>query len=331
MSIPETLILTRRDVAALLTLDEAIEAVERAFLLHAQGKTRTPGILGVPAVGGGFHVKAAGIELSRTYVAVKTNSNFPANPERFGLPAIQGVVVLADGDDGMPLAVMDSIEITSLRTGAATALAARLLARRDADVAAICGCGTQGRVQLRALSRVRSLQRAFAFDADPERSRSFAAEMTRELGVNVEPVSDAAAAARRSDLCVTCTPSRQPLLRRGDVPRGAFVAGVGADSSDKNELDPALLASSAVVVDVLKQCAEIGDLRHAIAAGLMTRADVRAELAEVVAGSKPGRASDDEVVVFDSTGTALEDVAAAAAVYEKAVERGAGLRVELAR
>jgi len=164
------------------------------------------GILGMPAEGGGFHLKAAFLPLERSYFAAKVNGNFPSNPQRSGLPAIQGVVVLADAENGEPLAVMDSIEITRLRTGAATAVAARRLARSDAAVAAICGCGNQGEVQLRALSRVLSLEKAFAWDVDPARARAYAERLSRELGLEVDATADPAAAVSESDVCVTCTP-----------------------------------------------------------------------------------------------------------------------------
>lgn len=325
-----TLLFTRRDVAALLGLDECIAAVERAFALHAEGRTLPPGVLGIHAGEGGFHIKAAGLELGRRYFAAKTNANFSSNPARHGLPAIQGVVALFDADTGTPLALMDSIEITIVRTGAATAVAAKHLARPDARVATICGCGNQGRVQLRALARVLPLERAYAFDADPAQAERFARELSVELGFEVSPADDLTGAVRRSDVCVTCTPARRAFLRRADVAPGTFIAAVGADSEDKQELEPELLASSAVVVDVVEQCATLGELHHALAAALMTRADVRAELGEVVAGRKPGRVSRDEVIVFDSTGTALQDVAAAAAVYEKARKVGRGVPWDLA-
>ena len=135
-------------------------------------------------------------------------------------------------------------------------------------------------------------------------------------------VVDYREAVRASDVVVTCTPSRRPLLSAADVPTGCFVAAVGADSEDKQELAPDLLARSVVVVDVLEQCARIGDLHHALAAGAMRREDVHAELADVVSGRRPGPRSADEITVFDSTGTALEDVAAAALVYERAVDAG---------
>jgi len=326
---PETLILTRRDVQALLGFDECIAALEAAFRLHAEGRSLAPGVLGVPSRAGGFHVKAAGLEMGRLYFAAKTNANFSGNPRRHGLPAIQGVIVLCDGDDGRPLAVMDSIEVTIRRTAAATAVAARLLARPDAKVISICGCGNQGRAQLRALARILPLERVYAFDAEEATARTYAHELGDELGLDVRPVADHVEAVRSSDVCVTCTPSRRPFLEREHVRPGTFVAAVGADSPDKQELHPALMAAGTVVVDVLDQCASIGDLHHALDAGVLTRDDVHAELADIVTARKPGRRSRDEITIFDSTGTALEDVAAAAVVYERAVAAGAGLTVAL--
>ena len=137
------------------------------------------------------------------------------------------------------------------------------------------------------------------------------------------------AAAEETSIWVTCTPARRWYLGRAHVAAGAFVAAVGADNPEKQEIEPELLASSAVVADVLEQCATMGDLHHAIQAGLMRREDVRAELADVVSGKRAGRTSPDEIVVFDSTGTALQDVAAAAQVYELARASGVGLTVRL--
>jgi alanine dehydrogenase len=308
-------------VRDLLSMVECITAVERAFRLHGEGTAPPPGVLGVHAEHGTFHIKAGVLDIGRPYFAAKTNANFPGNVERYGLPTIQGVIALFDAVRGTPLAILDSREITSLRTGAATAVATKYLAREKASIATICGCGVQGRTQLAAVASVRQLTRVYAVDRHRENAQRFAREMSNELGIEVIPSDDLARAARLSDICVTCTPARQAILGPDDVPAGAFVAGVGADNPDKQELDPTLLARSAVVVDILEQAATSGDLHHAIAAGVMTRADVRAELGEVVAGRKRGRLSDDEIVVFDSTGTALQDVAAAAAVYEKAILR----------
>lgn len=325
----EVLVLSRRDVQALLGWDECIAAVEAAFRLHGQGRSLTPGVLSVRAPQGSFHVKAAGLELGRLYFAAKTNGNFSDNPSRNGLPAIQGVIVLCDAEDGRPLALLDSIEVTIRRTAAASAVAAKYLAPPTARTLTICGCGSQGRAHLVALARVLPLRRVHAFDRDPAAAESFVRAASEETGIDVRLAASLEAALADSDVCVTCTPARAAFLVREHVRPGTFVAAVGADSPDKQELDPRLMASATVVTDVLEQCAEIGELHHALAAGAMSREHVHAELADLVSLRKPGRRSAQEITIFDSTGTAIEDVAAAAVVFERALASGVGLRVAL--
>src|SRR5262249_41645956 len=154
-----TILLTRNDVASLLSLEDCIAAVENAFQQHGLSRVSAPRALGMPSTDGGFHIKAAMMDLSLPYFAVKLNGNFFRNADRFAMPSTQGLIILADARNGYPLGVMDSIEITILRTGAATAVAAKYLARPESKVATICGCGTQGRIQLRALTKIFSLQR----------------------------------------------------------------------------------------------------------------------------------------------------------------------------
>lgn len=328
---PEPLLfLSRRDVVELLDLGDCIAAVERAFDLHARGRSMAPRLFGLPLGDGGLHAKGAGLLLERPYAAVKINANFPGNPGRHGLPTIQGLVVLFDAERGLPLAVMDSAEITALRTAAATAVAARHLARPESSVVSIVGCGVQGRAQLRALAAVLPLRRAYAVDLDPERARGLARDLAPALGFEIEPGADLGTAVRRSDVCVTCTTSRRAFLARGEVAPGTFIAAVGADSEDKQELEPELLAAAAVVPDSLQQAAAIGELHWAFAQGLMTPGQVRAELPEIVAGHRPGRSSPEEITIFDSTGTALQDVAAAVVVFENARRRGRGTPLDLA-
>jgi alanine dehydrogenase len=325
-----SLLLTRADVAKLLGLDDCIAAVEQAFRLHGEGMLGPPGILGAHVSGGGFHFKTSLFGNGRSYFAAKANANFPGNPKRFRLPTIQGVILLFDAENGAPLAVMDSMEITILRTGAATAVAAKYLARADARILTIAGCGNQGRVQLRAIARVRPIQRVFAFDIDPTQAERFAREVAAELRIEASTARELGAVVRQSDLCVTCTPSCTPLLGPGDVAPGLFLAAIGADNPEKQELDPLLLVQNRVVVDILEQCATIGDLRHALEAGLMTREGVHAELGQIVAGAKPGRTRDDEIFIFDSTGAAFQDAAAAVIAYERAAKSGVGTRLNLA-
>ncbi len=314
-----TLLLSRRDVARLLDFDTCMIAIEEALHAEAKGHVIGPAVLGMHVQNGGFHVKAASLTTQRPWFAAKCNANFPGNFARFGLPTIQGLVLLHDASNGRVLAVMDSIEITIVRTAATTALAAKHLARTDSHTLTIVGCGSQGDAHARALCRVLPIRRVQLHDIDPERANDLGTRLTTVLAnVEVIAVTDVAAALRSSDVIATCTTSDRPIVNADDVRSGTFVAGVGADNPHKHELAPSLFADSKIVVDHREQCATIGDLHHALAAGAVDPAAVHADLGEIITGKKVGRQNADEVTLFDSTGTALQDVAAVIAIWERA-------------
>jgi alanine dehydrogenase len=318
MQAKSTLLLNRTDVQQLLGLTECVAAVERVFRLQGEGKIPSSGILGVRTQSGGLHVKIACLSGAKNYIVAKLNTNFAQNYARFGLPTIQGAIVLYDADNGRLLAVLDSMEITLKRTAAATAVAAKYLARKNSTVATICGCGEQGCAQVRALSLIFRFGKVYAFDIDSNASLRLASQLSRELNIDIEPVRTVPSAIRASDVVVTCTPAKEFFVHKKDVASGTFIAAVGADDSHKQEIDPTLLSSAKVVADSLEQVCAIGDTHHVIAAGLMRKERIYAELSEIAAGRKPGRTSDDEITIFDSTGVAIEDAAAATLVYEKA-------------
>ena len=322
-------LLTRSDVERLLDIPSCIAGVENAFRQKGEGRPSPGGIIGVPVPGGGFHAKAAMLELSRPYFVVKINANFPENPSTGGLPTIQGVLVLFDARNGVPLAVMDSMAITTLRTAAASAVAASFLARRETHTSTFVGCGVQARAHVAAISAVRELERVFVFDLDEQKSTGFAEELQTLHAFEVQVATDLRHATRASDIVVTTTSARKAFLGPDHLARGAFVAAVGADNEHKQEIEVDLLRTSVIIADDLEQCAAIGDLHHALDAGVITRRDVRASLDEVVAGVQPGRISEDEIIIFDSTGLAIEDVAAASIVYERALAESAGMVVQL--
>ena len=325
-----SIILGARDVGRLLTFRECIDAIARTMCAHEAGRSRGPASSDLTLPGGSVHAKMAAVEQDgRTFVAVKANVNLPGNPTGRGRPTIQGALILLDGDDGRPLAIMDSIALTSIRTAAVAALAATHLAVSHAKTITVVGCGEQGEAQLRAMSVVRSLAGGFVLDRDAAKAAAFAHRMSEELHYPIEPVTDVNAAVAASDICVTCTTSQRPLLYRAHLHSGLFVAAVGADNPTKQEIDADALAHSRVVVDSLAACAAGGDLHHAIQAQRMTERDVYGELSAIVAGRLPGRTSEEDVFVFDSTGTALQDVAAAVLVYEHAIAAGAGVHVLL--
>jgi alanine dehydrogenase len=245
----------------------------------------------------------------------KVNSNYPGNPAR-GLPTIQGLLVLYELETGRPVAVLDSAELTARRTGAATGVAVKHLARSGRVVVTLIGCGRQAEAQLEAVAAGRAGERAFVFDENGAAAARLEARLTARM--QAQAVSDWREVALRSDVVITCTPSRSPILDAGDVSPGCLIAAVGADNPHKQEIAPALIASAKLVCDVTEQCVAMGDLHHALAGGVVERAHVHAELGDVVAGLKPGRERDDEIIVFDSTGMALQDLVAAVLTYERA-------------
>lgn len=317
------LFLDRAEVERLLTPQACLAAVEHAFRQLGEGKAPPPAVLSMQAAHGGFHVKAGMLATDRSYFAAKINANFPGNAAR-GLPTIQGAVLLNDASDGTPLAIMESGSITALRTAAASALAATHLARKPWHTLAVCGCGAQAEAQLLALYSAGRPQRAMVHDIDRDKAARFADTLNRATGMTLKVARDVEECFAQADVVATCTPSKRWFVARAMVRPGTFIAAVGADNEDKQEIEPALLAAAKVVTDLTAQAAAMGDLHHAIAAQAMSAAQVHAELGEIVCGRKPGRESDEEVIVFDSTGTGLQDVAAAIATYRAAVAERSG-------
>ncbi len=330
MRADETILLRRRETDKLFSLAECIDAVENVFRWQGENKLSQPGILAVKTENGGLHVKTASLSGEKNYIVAKLNSNFAGNRVRFGLPTIQGVILLCDAENGRPLAILDSIGITIQRTAAATAVAAKYLACNSSSIATVCGCGEQGRAHLRALHLVLPLTKVYTFDVDQSASSNFAAIFSTELDIDIEAVPTLSRAIRDSDVCVTCTTARKFFIRKEDVAPGTFIAAVGADDTHKQEIDPLLMAKAKVVADSLEQCCAVGDTHHAIAHGLMRKEDIYAELCEIVVRKKSGRDSDDETIIFDSTGVAIEDAAAVVAIYEKARGTGIGTRFDFA-
>jgi alanine dehydrogenase len=328
---PHTRILSRSQLAPLLSAADYVEGVTYAFRQHGLGRSFATAMIHGDTPGDvEFHVKAGGLEWKgRTYYALKANGSSFRNRELRGLPNIMGAILLYDAGSGFPLAILDSTELTRQRTAAGTAMALKLLAPVEAGTLLLCGCGVQGRVHLKYLKEVLRPERVLAYDVQPEAARHFARSMEEETGLSVSAVTDLSEAAARSRVIVTCTPSRTPFLRAADVRPGTTVAAVGADSPAKQELEAALLHGRKVVVDILRQCEVAGELHHALEAGLITEADVYAEIGEIAAGKKPGRTNAAETIIYDATGTAIQDTAAAILVYEKAEAADIGLKIDL--
>lgn len=324
MSVVETKIFNKSAVRSLLSMKECIAITEDAFKLHAQGKIISPGLLHADTSEGEFHIKTGGIITSKSYFCLKCNGGFFQNRKKYGLPNIQGLILLYDGENGLPLAVFESGEITIQRTGAATAMAAKYLSNPASEVVTICGCGIQGRIQLQSLCFVKNLKKVFAYDIDKITRDKFIAEISSQLNIEIQPVDDLKSSIQQSQILITCTPSKKYFIEENFVKPGLFIAAVGADSPEKQEIAPELLAKNKVVADILAQSVSVGDTHHAVKLGLMKKENVFAEIGEIIDGKKIGRSSEDEIIIYDATGTALQDAAAAVHVYEKSLKENTG-------
>ncbi len=323
-------ILNEGEIRGVVTAADAVRVVEQAFAALAKGEARLPDPLhlDIPDAEGEVHLKGAHLA-GAPYFVFKVASGFWRNPEK-GLPTGSGLMLAFDGTTGFPAALLlDNGFLTEVRTGAAGAVAAKYLARRAPETVAVIGAGRQARHQLRALAVVRELRRARIWSRTRPRAESCAREMSAELGVEAEPASTVEAAVREADVVITVTPSREPLVRADWLAEGTHITAVGSDGPDKQELHVEVLArADRVVADRLSQCLRLGEIHHAVAAGVLREEDVAGELGDLVIGRIPGRTSPEQITVADLTGVGVQDAAIAAWALERAAALDLGRSLE---
>jgi ectoine utilization protein EutC len=325
MSFP---IVSEARIRAAVTAASAVAAIREAFRADGEGRTIVPPVinLAMPDGRGEFHVKTAYVGgLSR--LAVKVASGFPDNPMR-DLPSGSGLMAVFDTRTGLPSALLlDNGYLTDLRTGAAGAVAADYLAPRDVRTVGVIGSGVQARHQVVCLQAVRSFERLIAWSRSPSRLEAYVVEMQQRLGIEVSAAADPELVCRSADILITTTPSRAPIVAAHWLRPGVHVTAVGADSPGKQELDQSCITSAnLIVVDRLSQCLTFGEIAAAHAAGLISEADIHAQLGEIVAGKKAGRARADQTTLCDLTGVGFQDTAIASLVLE-ALDSSTGSRI----
>jgi ornithine cyclodeaminase len=306
---------------AAVTPEVAVRVVRDAFRADGEGRTHVPAVINleIPAARGEFHVKTAHIE-GVPYVAVKIASGFYDNPAR-GLPSGSGMIALFDAATGFPSALLlDNGFLTDIRTGAAGAVAADVLARRAIETVGVIGSGVQARWQILCLREVRSFDRIVAWSPTRDHLARYCAEM-RDEGFDVTAAAGVEQVCAAADVLITTTPSRAPLVRAEWLREGMHVTAVGSDTRGKQELDAGCLGrADLLVVDRLAQCAAFGELRSALDAGALALDGVHAQLGEVVAGKKAGRATEAQITIADLTGVGFQDTAIAAAAVVGSAE-----------
>jgi alanine dehydrogenase len=326
----ETLLLSRSDIEAVLTMKDSIRVVEDAFKEKAEGIVQMPSRtwLYFTEYDGDFSTLCA--YLPKMGIAgMKADGYNPNNPQQ-GLPRVTAIVILNDPKTSFPICVMNGTLITGMRTGAVGAVAAKYLARKDSKVICIIGAGVQGRFQLTGLNEIFSIEEVRVYDILTDASKKYATEMSKKLGIPVEPCIDAEKAVRGADIIVTVTPSRKPIVMEEWIKPGVHINAIGSDEPGKEELDPNILKKAKIVVDDYREAMHRGEINVPLSKGIIKKEDIYAELAEIVSGKKKGRESHDEITVFDATGLAIEDVAVGWEAYKKAKEKNLGKVVNLA-
>ncbi|HLF18405.1 MAG TPA: alanine dehydrogenase [Candidatus Omnitrophota bacterium] len=324
----KTLILTRKDIEKLVDMKSAVRCVEEAFRLYGQGKAQMPAkiYLHLDKYNGDFRAMPAyleGIEAS----ALKWVNVHPDNTSK-GLPTVMAVMILSDPRTGFPLAIMDATYITNLRTGAAGAVAAKYLARKDSAVIGLVGCGEQAKTQLLALAQFFRIKEVKVWGNKREDIDRFLKTM-KTSRYRMKGVPSVEACVRDCDIVVTTTPSRKPLVQLRWLKKGVHINAIGADAKGKEELEPAILKKAKVVIDDWQQASHSGEINVPFSRKIISRRDIYAEIAQIALGRKKGRASKEEITVFDSTGLAIQDVAMAHLIFRLACKKRVGRSIDL--
>lgn len=327
----KTLVLSENEVKKVVSLKETITAVESAFKMKGLGMAQMPSkqYLFMEKYNGDLRTMPAYLEQIDA-VTVKVVNSHPDN-RKHGLPSVMATIILVDPKTGAPLAIMGGTQITALRTGAAGAVAAKYLANPNPKTVCLVGAGTQARTQLIGLQKVfGTIEKVRVWDINNEASEKYVQEMKQKYPeLEICAVETVKKAVKETDIIVTTTPSRKPLVSTEWVDSGTHINCIGADAPGKQELDPKILLKSKIVVDDWEQGSHGGEINVPVSKGLLKKDDVWGDICEIVAGLKQGRTSTEEITVFTSTGLAIQDTATAHVAYQKALKQKIGTEIDL--
>lgn len=324
----KTLILKRSDIEKLVDIKKSIQVIETAFKEYGSDRVQMPAkiYLHLDRYRGDFRAMPAFIERLKR-CALKWVNVHPRN-KALGLPAVMAVIVLSDPRNGFPLSIMDGTYATNLRTGAAGGVAAKHLARKDSRIVGLVGCGAQARTQLQALKGLFNISEVKVWGHKDSYVKDFIKDMKR-LRLKLVATKDIRDCVLDSDIVVTTTPSRKPLIKLKWLKVGVHINAIGADAKGKEELEPAILKKAKVVVDAWEQASHSGEINVPLKKGLISKKDIYADIGQIVAGKKRARSAKDEITVFDSTGLAIQDVAISNLIYETALKKKVGKWIEI--
>ena len=326
----KTLILSRTDVMGLVTPAEYVQCVEQAYRMHGEGRfyMEPKGHIVLDKYPGEWEVMPSYIEEPEA-AACKWVSIREQNRERFDLPTVFSILIYTHPETGFPLAILDGSYHTVMRTGAAAAVSAKWLARKDSKVLAIVGGGHMAGGTLETCNEVFDWDEVRVWSRSERTLGEFAERYEGRYSFRLKPSTDLAEVVSGADVVVTVTPARGPIVMDEWIAEGMHIAAVGADKGGDQELDSKILQRARIFVDDIRQCRTDGEINVPLAQGLIAEDDVAGEIGEVIAGKKPGRTSDSEITVFDSTGIALQDSATVPLEYERAVAAGVGVEKKM--
>lgn len=326
----KTLILSRADMMGLVTPAEYVQCCEQAYRMHGEGRffMEPKGHIVLDKYPGEWEAMPSYIEEPEA-AACKWVSIREQNRERFGLPTVFSILIYTHPETGFPLAICDGSHHTVMRTGAAAAVSARWLARPDSQVLAIVGAGHMAEGALATCSEVFGFKEARIWSRSQATLSNFVSSERPKYSFPLKTSLDLEDVVRGADVIVTVTPAREPIVRDSWITPGTHIAAVGADKAGDQELDAAILERARIFVDDIRQCRTDGEINVPLSAGVITEDGIVGEIGEVVAGKKQGRASDDDITVFDSTGIALQDSATVPLEYERAVASGVGVEKKM--
>lgn len=323
------LIITKKEVEKIIPLGEikkVIDGVEKAFLDYGMEKVQMPAKLYLffKEFNGDLRIMPSYSDVLKM-AGTKIVNVHPDNP-KIGLKTVMAVVVLNEAKTGLPLTLMDGTYLTGMRTGAASAVATKYLAGKDAKTLGVIGAGYQSIFQIAAITKVREIKEIFVYDILGEKIENLARILEKEK-IEIKKASLEEAASQ--DIVATVTPAREPILKREWILPGAHINAVGADAPGKEELEPQVLKGAKIFVDNWEQASHSGEINVPLAKGIISKNDIFAELGEVVAGKKPGRENAQEITIFDSTGLAIQDLYTGNLIYNLARKEKIGKEIEI--
>ena len=260
---------------------------------------------------------------------VKSVNVHPDNPQKFNLPTVMAVIELVDPDNGYPLAIMDGTSVTNMRTGAAAGVATRYLARKDSERAGFVGAGVQALLSFLALNEVMELSEVKITSINHSQSEEMASIIRKGYGIDAEAVLETKDAVVGMDVVTTTTPTRTPVVLSKWLQEGTHINAMGADAPGKQEIETEALLRTKIVIDDWEQASHSGEINVPISQGVLNRKDIHAKIGEIITDKKPSRLNSDEITIFDSTGLAVQDIATAWKIYEKALKMDIGHKMDL--